>query len=360
MVAFGEEFVKQNQNELPKNSIVFEGYKGDLGAGYDGQIFYFYSRAISNLSFNWPQGFEESFRAPRIGYPFLVSIFGLVGKDGNLFGLFFVNLSLIFLSFLCLKKILKKENQNLAYFYLFSPFIFGSYAFLVSDAVMVSLVIMALYFYEKKNFLLFSGLGGLSILTKEPALFLFFPLGILAILNKNIKYIFICASVLILPILWNIYLYLTLPSWNPSRMTDFIVPFDGIYTYLTEIYNFIMKTQEFSFKKTARLFSKIPLLLLTYFMFLLILQGNYKKAIVYRIGLIMNLFIILNASYYHFWSVYENISRMFVMSVPLVILWKNEDNSVKDSYFHLTTLLILFLFFIKHLFVTSVLSYKVL
>lgn len=39
MVNFGYEFAMQNQAETPEKAVLFKGEAGDLGAGYDGQIF---------------------------------------------------------------------------------------------------------------------------------------------------------------------------------------------------------------------------------------------------------------------------------------------------------------------------------
>ncbi|WP_425269540.1 hypothetical protein [Leptospira jelokensis] len=89
MVNFGHEFALQNKSETPENVILFKGESGDLGAGYDGQIFYYFSRPLSNFNLNWPKGFDESYRAPRIGYPMLVGIFGLFGKKSAIFGMYF-------------------------------------------------------------------------------------------------------------------------------------------------------------------------------------------------------------------------------------------------------------------------------
>ena len=43
MVNFGHEFALLNASETPKSAIVFKGEEGNLGAGYDGQIFYYFS-----------------------------------------------------------------------------------------------------------------------------------------------------------------------------------------------------------------------------------------------------------------------------------------------------------------------------
>ena len=44
MINFGMEFAIQNKEKMPDGAVVIMGSKDDLGAGYDGQIFYFYSR----------------------------------------------------------------------------------------------------------------------------------------------------------------------------------------------------------------------------------------------------------------------------------------------------------------------------
>ena len=43
MINFGMEFAVQNKEKMPDGAVVILGSKDDLGAGYDGQIFYFYS-----------------------------------------------------------------------------------------------------------------------------------------------------------------------------------------------------------------------------------------------------------------------------------------------------------------------------
>ena len=40
MINFGMEFAVQNKEKMPDRAVVILGNKDDLGAGYDGQIFY--------------------------------------------------------------------------------------------------------------------------------------------------------------------------------------------------------------------------------------------------------------------------------------------------------------------------------
>jgi hypothetical protein len=106
MVHFGNEFIELNLEYMPPRAVVEKGYEGDLGAGYDGQIFYFYSRALSSFSLKWPIGFDDSYRAPRIGYPLLISIFGIYSPNGSILGMYIWNIMLFILSALALRKIL--------------------------------------------------------------------------------------------------------------------------------------------------------------------------------------------------------------------------------------------------------------
>ncbi|MBE7413666.1 MAG: hypothetical protein L6Q54_13050 [Leptospiraceae bacterium] len=352
MINFGLEFVNQNTKEMPANSLVFLGEKDDLGAGYDGQIFYFYSRTISNLNTLWPKGFDESYRAPRIGYPFLISLFGGFGKWGNVFGMYFINWVLFLASFFALRNILSPAARKYSILYLISPFSLGSYTVLVSDSVMVSLIILSYYFFTKEKFILFSIFGGLAIITKEPALFFLFPLGLGSLKEKQWKKTFFILSTLLIPFFWQMYLRFTFPNWRISRITDFILPMEGIFSYLS---NLVTAFSDFKgIKNLARELSRLPL----FFLFILgvfsVFTGNIKKGWVFRLGIIFTLFMVGTAGYYHFWSVYENISRMFTIAVPLVILLQNEDESVNFTLFYLLLICILILFLVKILFIQDV------
>lgn len=353
MINFGIGFAQKNKEEVPSKAIVHNGNSD----GYDGQIFYYYSRTISNLNTNWPVGFDESYRAPRIGFPLMISIFGFLGKYGTVFGMYFINLFLFLLSFYALRSLLSEHFKGLSILYLLSPFSLGSYSVLVSDSVMVSLVLISYYFYRNQRFGLFIPIASLAILTKEPALFFFFPLGLKTLIEKDFKKSAIIASILILPIFWHVYLKFTFPSWKATRLTDFILPFEGIYTYLKTL--FIEVQSGGGVKELARSLSRFPLLL----MFLVgvygIFTGLINRGYHYRIGLALCFFMVGTAGYNHFWSVYENISRMFTISIPLFILLKNEDKECKTNLYFLLSIFIFGLFMIKLMFIMKVQQYMI-
>ena len=345
MINFGMEFAIQNKEKMPDGAVVIMGSKDDLGAGYDGQIFYFYSRTISELNMNWPKGFDESYRAPRIGYPLLVGIIGFLGKTASVYGMYFVNLSLFLLSYILLRRILDEDKKIFSLFYLLSPFSLGSYAVLVSDSVMVSLVIIAYYFYLEEENLYFVLVASLAILCKEPALFLFFPLGVKAILEKRVPKALLIVSVLAIPIMWHVYLKVTFPNWKATRLMDFILPLEGIITYSKSILASVGTTTDY--KELARLLSRFPLLVLLVTGTAILFTGNIKRGIEFRLGIALVFFMVSTASFYHFWSVYENVSRMFTLSIPLFILLKNEEEDTKTGSYFFLTFIILILFLVK-------------
>jgi hypothetical protein len=356
MVNFGHEFALLNASETPKSAIVFKGEEGNLGAGYDGQIFYYFSRPISNFNLNWPKGFDESYRAPRIGYPLLISIFGLFGQKMAIFGMYFLNISLLFLSYLALRSILEKTYKNLSLLYLLSPFALGSYSVLVSDSVMVSLVVLSYFFFLRKQFIPFSLLAGLAILTKEPALFFLFPLGLKSLIEKNRKATIAVASSLLIPFLWQSYLRFTFPNWSAMRLTDFILPLEGISRYIYEIQDFLFSDGKLELGKFARLLGRFPLLILFSFGLSLSLSKNWKIGWNFRLAMILTLSMVGTAGYYHFWSVYENISRMFTILIPILIFWKNEDKELVTRPIEWIVYTILVLFVFKLFFISKPLT----
>ncbi|MCC5815673.1 MAG: hypothetical protein JJT78_13035 [Leptospira sp.] len=357
MVNFGKEFVVQNQDATPPSSVVMLGEEGDLGGGYDGQIFYYFSRPLSEFHLNWPVGFDESYRAPRIGYPFLIAIFGLFGKYSAVFGMYFWNLVLFFLSFLALRSMMGREYRLWTLLYLVSPFALGSYSVLVSDTVMVSLVVLSYFFFQKENYILFSLLGALAVITKEPALFFLFPLGLKSLMERNPKRILAVGSTLLFMVGWQLYLKYTFPHWSAGRLTDFIQPMDGISNYLGELWAGLSSGT--GFKGMARVMGRLPLVLLFIAGVSLLFVGDKKKGWNFRLSMALVLFMIGSADYFYFWSVYENISRMFTLAIPVLILWKKEDSSLPAEPFALLTIAILLLFIVKLLFISQPLPHEI-
>jgi hypothetical protein len=208
---------------------------------------------------------------------------------------------------------------------------------------MSSLTILSFYFFKKEKHVLFLVFAWLAILTKEPSLFLFFPLGLVCLSEKNWKKALLVAATIIVPVLWHGYLRITFPNWSATRLADFITPIEGIRTYITTL------SISGGMKEIARTFSRFPLLLLLALGIYAISSSNIKKGILFKIGIILNFLMICTASYYHFWSVYENISRMFTVSIPLMIYLANEEEKALPYLYF--SVIILFLFLVKVVFI---------
>lgn len=364
-INFGIQFVVQNPEQTPKGAVVFQSQPGDLGAGYDGQIFYFYSRMLSEFNLEWPRGFETNIRAPRIGYPLLISPFGWFGPWGAVFGMFFVNLSLILSSWLLIRNLCGKQYRIDSSLYLFSPFLLGSYALLVSDAVLTSLLVFVYWLYKKEKWILFSFVGAFAILTKEQSFFLLFPLGLQCLSEKKWKTSLWILSTLALPVLWGIFLRIQIPEWTPTRFTDFFAPLDGFVGYWKEIndpspFSFL-EAPDFETKLIlfGKKFSRVPLFLLFLSGFFVLMSGDWKKAPGNRLSFFLVMFSIFSAGYVLYWSSYENVSRMFTVSIAFLIFWKLEDETIRDRFYWLVTGSILFLFLFKLIFISKTLNYEV-
>lgn len=364
-INFGMQFVIQNPEQTPKGAVVFLGRPGDLGAGYDGQIFYYYSRMLSELHLNWPKGFEENIRAPRIGYPLLVSFFGAFGTWGTVFGMYALNLASIVVSWFLLRDLCGEKLRIYSSLYLFSPFFLGSYALLVSDAVLTGFLVTTFWFYKKEKWLWFSLFGGFSILIKEQAFFLLFPLGIGSLFDRKFKHSIWILSTLLLPFLWGFFLKIQFPNWSPSRFTDFFAPLDGFIGYWKEInepsvFSFLnVPDFETGLTLFAKKFSRIPIFLLFLAGLFVFGSGNWKRGIAERLSFFLVLFSIFSAGYVLYWSSYENVSRMFTVSIAFLIFWKLEDESIRDFAYWIVVGSIFFLFLFKLAFISATLPYEI-
>ncbi|TGL58772.1 AZOBR_p60025 family cell surface glycopolymer formation protein [Leptospira sarikeiensis] len=351
-VNFGKEFADQNKEETPKGAIVFLGEEGNLGAGYDGQIFYYYSRMLSGFSLDWPKGFETSFRAPRIGYPLLTSPFGWFGTYGTIFGMYILNLGILYLSYLGVRDLLPDSQKYLSAFYLLSPFALGSYILLVSDTVMMGLVVGAYWAFFRQRYLLFSILAGISILTKEQAFFFLFPLGLETLYKKEFRNSVWVASSLILPTAWSLYLRTQFPEWSPGSLGNFFDPFGGLFGYYGELKQ-VLASGEWNLILLIKKFSRFPLVLLLLYGTYLVFKGDWKKGLAFRLGFGILLLTVYVGGYVLYWATYENVSRMFTLSVPLLLLWEKEDETLPSSPYWVLGGLILVSFLIKLAFVSK-------
>ena len=369
LIHFGNFYIEQNENLTPVNAVRFQGNEQYGGNGYDGQIFYYYARSLFMLG-TWPDGFNNAYRAPRIGYPFLAGIFSFMGSWGTVFGMIFIQIILLLLSLAALIKILPDDKRYLALFYIFSPFSLQSFVLLVSDSVMVSLVIIGYYFYLKMEdafskisfnetaaFIFFS----LAVLTKESSLFFLFPLGLYALVKKDKKRILLMVLILLPMILWQLYLRHSHGMLPAGVLKIFLSPFNGIFYLALTTYDMTG-----DFFRNPGLSSLMVLMKhsIKWFLFLLIIfscgvffSGGIKKLLPLRLGVLITLISVVMADYYYFWGIYENISRMFTVLVPLMILVKGEEGKKRFNLFFGILSLLSLLVFLRIIFLTPAYPY---
>lgn len=409
LIRFGHDYVAQNEAYTPEGAVRMIGNEAHGGNGYDGQIFYYYARTLFEPG-AWPEGFNNAYRAPRIGYPFLAALFSVFGSWGTVAGMILVQIGFILFGIYCMHQILPPDRKYLSLFLLFSPFALQSFLVLVSDAVMVSLALAGFFFLLKmrgENFrqflkqpetenrltadplleeesksqgirsepfakrsisirILFSllawGCMSLAIMTKESSLAFLFPLGLYVLLRKQwVSSLLILASLLPV-ILWQIYLAGVHGMVPAGVLSVFFSPLDGILGLLSEtfreIQTFIQSPSAGQIGVFLRLSVRLLLLILIITALISVLSGklwNWTKLkqseilglFPFRLAVALALFSVIIADYYYFWSVYENISRMFTILIPVMILHYAADKSRKAYFFFATLLILAFLVWIR-------------
>ncbi|MDH5654500.1 MAG: hypothetical protein OEZ34_01215 [Spirochaetia bacterium] len=352
MIHFGHYYIEQNQTLTPDGSIRFLGNEHYGGNGYDGQIFYYFARSLFQEN-AWPEGFNNAYRAPRVGYPFLAALFSVFGSWGTVAGMILTQIFLSVFSLHALLKILPADKRYLAVFYIVSPFSLQSFTVLVSDSVMVSLLMIGYFFFLRMKedlkrislndlftFIFFS----MAVLTKESSLFFLFPLGLYSLFQKNLKKIILMLIILFPMVLWQVYLRQAHGMIPAGVLKVFLSPLDGILGLLVSswelLYNFF---QTPGFSSAVQLLKHsikwlLVILILTSLQSIITVKSRsfLNRDFPLRLGIALTLFSVLLADYYYFWGIYENISRMFTILVPLMILYASGDVIRKKNLFFIT------------------------
>ncbi len=370
LVHFGHYYVVQNEKWTPSGAIRFVGNEANGGNGYDGQIFYYYARTLFSPG-EWPAGFSKAYRAPRIGYPLLAAPFSILGSRATVLGMILLQLGLGVGAIFSLKSILARKRRYLILFYILSPFLLQSTLLLVSDGIVASLIIIGY-----RNFLRIRNAEGVStkdsllaifwfslaVLTKESALFLLFPIGLHAVVKRDVRIALYMLAILVPALLWQIYLTGVHGIVPAGKLQVFLTPMSGLYGLSREsIKAFVDAYHQGQYingvilKLTARW---ILVLFIPSALFALI----WKKPTSLRIwpwglGLILVSISVLMADHYYFWGVYENISRMFTLMVPALILMSERDEDARIEPFLGVLLVVTLMVYGRILFMTPSFPY---
>ncbi len=332
LIRFGHDYVAQNPEYTPAGAVRLTGNEAHGGNGYDGQIFYYYARTLL-IPGEWPRGFSHAYRAPRAGYPALVAPFAFFGNQGTLIGMFLVQIGFFVFSIYRLHKMLADGQKHLATVYILSPFALLSFVLMVSDAVMVSLVLIGYSYYREwdrhqsislRKLAATYACFALAILTKEPALFFLFPLGLHALLRRRwIQAVFLIA-ILVPAAAWQVYLREVHGMVPAGILTIFLAPFAGIFAMLGETLTLSLAflrapgggTLVALIKQSAYVLLLIVLIAAAFAAF----TGDRRRVLPFRLAILLTITSVIFADYYYFWSVFDNTARMLTLVVPLVIL----------------------------------------
>ena len=385
MIHLGHYYIQQNEDLTPDGAVRFIGSEKYGGNGYDGQIFYYFARTVF-MKDVWPAGFNNAYRAPRVGYPLLAGLFSPLGSWGVVLGMIIVQLVLIVWGLVCLWRILPANLKYLSVFYVISPFTLQSFAVLVSDSLVVALWMIGLYYYLRMyegsplTPLGTAGFGGdktrgfgdlcfrksalagfcfsLAVLTKESSLFLFFPLGLYALWRLDLPRILLMLGVLLPMVAWQLYLRSAHGMVPAGVLEIFLKPLNGVsglFVYTLELIRAFLSSPSIGgllvlFKHSA----KVLLFLLIPAAILAMIKGRRPGFPLTALTLGFALLSVLIADYYYFWGIYENISRMFTPLVVLMLLHKRENpDSLTWPFFGALTALAFMVFLRLTLLVTA-------
>ncbi len=381
LVRFGEYYARQNPDLIPEGAVIFIGNEEHGGNGYDGQIFYFFGRTLFSPG-AWPAGFNNAYRAPRIGYPFLAGLFSVFGSGGVVCGMILTQISLIAFSALCLFRLLHPDRRYLLLFYVISPFNLQCFTLLVSDSVMISLCVIGWYLLNRAVesqdscginrkgcrratalYLLSWIFFSLALLTKESALFFLFPLGLAALLRLRYAQIAVVAGTLLPYILWQLYLRQAHGMVPAGVLKIFLSPLDGILgladASLFAAADFLRTPGGAAAGALVKISARILLLLMIPAAIYTLFSGRRSQLLPFRLALVLLLASVIIADYYYFWGIYENISRMFTLIVPILILLKNQDDeSYTAPAFGILSVLFVMVF-IRIVFLTPQFPYEI-
>lgn len=362
-------FAELNPTLVNKGFIIYND------GGYDGQFFYFISKSIFNSGFeNLPILDSFHLRFSRIGLSLLS------GTITNLFSFSYyphITVLLLFFfhiySFVILKKMLHANNKYLSYFYLFSPFSLNSNLLVVADSLFVSFLIFCIYLMKNKGILLFqiasndtdntkknfvsaivlSFLLFFTCLIRESGIVLLGTFFLICIFDKKIKnsYPIILAGLsYVIIIFFFKYFVPAHLGTNPLGFLDLIdYPLAGFYKSI--------QIKTFSdLKNLFRELAKFPIFI--FFVILILNLKNIKKFrdIVIYIPIFFTIFT-AGVGEVGYWLSFDNISRMFTLSLVWIIFLKDSTEGYKDYYALLISFLILILLIIRIVYIKLPMSY---
>lgn len=370
LIAFDTQFYDANSTINPKAS-----YKDMvvLDSGYDGQFFYLIARKIYDPTFTNIRLDTYSMRMGRIGMSLIVGLPSLLMGWNHYALISFILLQLLHIvSFLALKELLSNKNKYLSLIYLFSAFSLNSNLLLVSDSLMVSIVILSYYFLEKANFRLNSEKIDITnfrspwfliaflcmcllATIRETALFALAPIGLLFLFRRSIMGTIFMLVPALLFIGWHVivkFYFEDHSGLNPEPYsTKYSWPLLGFFQSL----NFQFDSIKMIGRETSKYLNVAYLFLLLFS--LRAIRSTVECILFSPIIFIILLSLVATSEY---WQTFANISRMFTLSVPVIIILADRIQKANFHYLFLLNIVFTILLWIRILWLTPIINYRVI
>ena len=264
--------------------------------GYDGQ---FYVRlALNPFELDWshdnlPEG-NLSYRYSRIGFPLILWMFSFFIQEYIIYVSIFINIFGILLIYEINKHNFQLLNINKKYaiFVAFLPGYYFVISRITSEIYEIVFISLALLFFLRKRFFLFSVFTLFAILIRETAIIFYVIIFTYCLLNKYYRtkiHIFIIPAIGFL--LWQIFLFISFTKipFGTGANVNFSLPFRGIIEifYLPRYQNNILQGLTYIFEyffilsicflcfykiKKENFYDFVFLSFIAYFIFFLILN----------------------------------------------------------------------------------------
>lgn len=351
----------------------FEGLVVYKDSGYDGQFFYLIARFLFDPDMPEPVMDTYRMRMGRIGMSLLTGPFTAPFGWQHYAIVTIVLLNGVFLlSFLALREMLTDRFRYLSFVYLFSPFSLNSTLLLVSDSLMVSVALIGLYALFRSGFRfteeavtdrtdlrsswtwLALGLFCFLVLIRDTGLFFLAPIGLVFLYRRDLAGM----AVIALPVLT--YGALTLivkalethPGTNPiyygARLT---LPMQGFVDSL-------IFSGDMNPKTLARETSKF--LNLAYVLLLLYNLRNIRSLFTGILSVPILLAVVLSVvAVKEYWETFDNVSRMFALSLPYIALLKSGRDDYRDGGIFAFSIFFFLLLLLRNLWLKPVMAFGI-
>lgn len=359
LINIWEGFANLNPQYIPSGFVIYKD------GGYDGQFFFLLSQFLFNDgSLEFPVLDSFYFRFHRLGLSLVVgSLAHLIGWKFYVIACLSILTFFHILSSLTMYSLLSDKNKKLFLFYLFSAFSFLSTQLLVSDSLLVSFCIISLtlLLFHKSFLTIFLGAVYmlLALFVRETSIFIFGPLLIYFILNRNWKKL--TAVLIPLSIYLGFYFYtrslsIPEPGTLPLKFQDMIdFPLFG---FVKSFQGFLI----FEIRSWVQNFAKIFLFIL--YIILILNLTQMRKAIqqknwnlVLVLLPLLPLLAVMTIAEEGYWRNFDNLARMFVLTIPIVIFAKQIHNEYKDFGFLAASSVLMGFILIRILFITKQMTF---